>query len=136
MRILLALLCLAAGSLSAATFTVLNVNDSGAGSLRDMITQANALAGDDIINFGPGVTGTITLASTLPQITQAGGVLTINGPGRTMLTISGGNAVRIFDTGLAAWLNFNRMTLTNGRGGLTGSDAFGGAVYSRGTLVI
>lgn len=136
MRILLALLCLAASSLSAATFTVANVNDSGTGSLRDAITQANALAGDDIINFGPGVTGTITLSSTLPQITQAGGVLTINGPGRSLLTISGNNVVHIFDTGLAAWLNFNRMTLTNGRAAVTGSDASGGAIYSRGTLVI
>lgn len=136
MRILLAVLCLAASSLSAATFTVTNVNDSGSGSLRDMITQANAAAGDDTIVFGGGVTGTITLASTLPQVTQAGGVLTINGPGRSMLTISGGNAVRIFDTGLAAWLNLNRMTLTNGRASLTGSDAFGGAIYSRGTLAL
>lgn len=135
MRLLLAAFILFSAPLGAVTFTVLNVNDSGAGSLRDAITQANALSGDDIINFGPGATGTITLSSTLPQVTQAGGVLTINGPGRTLLTISGGNSVRIFDTGLAAWLNFNRMTLTNGRAGLTGSDAYGGAIYSRGTLV-
>jgi hypothetical protein len=136
MRILLALLCLAASSLSAATFTVANVSDSGTGSLRDAITQANALAGDDIINFGPGVTGTITLSSTLPQITQAGGVLTINGPGRSLLTISGNGNVQILDTGLAAWLNLNRLTLTSGRAAVTGSDASGGAIYSRGTLVI
>lgn len=136
MRTLLAVVLLAAGSLSAATFTVTNTNDSGSGSLRDMITQANALAGDDVINFGPGVTGTITLASTLPQITQAGGVLTINGPGRSLLTISGASSVRIFETGLAAWLSVSRLTLTNGRGALTASDAYGGAIYSRGTLVL
>ena len=41
----LALTALAAGSLSAATFTVTNTNDSGAGSLRQAITDANAAVG-------------------------------------------------------------------------------------------
>jgi hypothetical protein len=136
MRLILALLLLTAGSLSAATLTVTNVNDSGTGSLRDMITQANASAADDTIQFAGGVTGTITLASTLPQIAQAGGVCTITGPGRVLLTISGNNLVRIFDTGLAAWLNVSRLTMQNGYAPLTGSDANGGAIYSRGTLVL
>src|SRR5262245_17592339 len=126
MRLFIALILVAAGSLSAATFTVTNVNDSGTGSLRDMITQANTLAGDDTITFGGGVTGTIVLASTLPQITQAGGVLTITGPGRSLLSLSGNNLYRIFDTGLAAWLNVSRLTMTNGYAPLTGSDANGG----------
>src|ERR1700745_3560399 len=34
-----------------ATFTVLNTNDSGAGSLRDAIAQANANVGADTIVF-------------------------------------------------------------------------------------
>jgi len=38
-------LALRASTLSAATFTVTNTNDSGAGSLRDAITQANTAAG-------------------------------------------------------------------------------------------
>src|SRR5262249_21202747 len=50
------------------TFTVLNLHDSGAGSLRQAILNANAAVGDDLINFS--VTGTIQLTSgQLPDIT-------------------------------------------------------------------
>src|SRR5438270_368197 len=59
------------------TFTVLNTADSGAGSLRQAILDANAAAGADVINFnvGGGVQ-TISPTSLLPQIT---GSVTIDG---------------------------------------------------------
>ena len=71
------LACIAvAGLLShpaaAATFTVVNTDDSGAGSLRQAILDANANFGDDVIEFdinGSGV-HTIFLSSGLPAITQ------------------------------------------------------------------
>ena len=47
----------------AATFTVTNTNDSGAGSLRDAIDDANATSVPDTITFQTGLTGTITLTS-------------------------------------------------------------------------
>ena len=67
----LALTALAAGSLSAATFTVTNTNDSGAGSLRQAILDANAAAGLDTIAFnvsGAGCDGggVCTIAPTTP----------------------------------------------------------------------
>jgi hypothetical protein len=71
----LAALLLAAGSLSAATFTVTNTNDSGAGSLRQAILDANAMAGADNIAFnvsGAGCDGagvcTIAPISSLPSL--------------------------------------------------------------------
>jgi len=54
------------------TFTVTNTNDSGSGSLRQAILDANANAGADMIDFnipGAGV-HTITPASALPTITD------------------------------------------------------------------
>lgn len=53
-----------------ATFTVTNTLDSGSGSLRDAITQANTNAGADVIEFNIGGSGvqTINLASALPTI--------------------------------------------------------------------
>ena len=56
---------------SAATFTVTNTNDSGAGSLRQALLDANANPGTDTIVFsiGSGVQ-TITLATIFPTITD------------------------------------------------------------------
>ena len=66
---------------AAATFTVTNTNDSGAGSLRQAVLDANAGgAGPHTIAFditGSGV-HTITLSSTLPTSSVPGG-LTIDG---------------------------------------------------------
>jgi hypothetical protein len=64
----------------AASFTVTNTNDSGAGSLRDAITQANAAGGTNTITLQPGL-GTITLASNLPLVATS---VTINGNGNTL----------------------------------------------------
>lgn len=69
---------------TAATFTVTTTNDSGAGSFRQAIADANAAAGADFITFAITNAGkTINPASALPAITEP---LTIDGatqPGYT-----------------------------------------------------
>jgi hypothetical protein len=94
----LATLLFAAAPLGAATFTVTTTADSGAGSLRQAIFDANAAPGADTIAFniaGPGV-HTIVLASPLPFVTD---VVTIDGytqPGSAVNTAplaEGTNAV-------------------------------------------
>src|SRR3954454_7781394 len=59
--------------LAPATFTVLNTNDLGAGSLRQAILDANASAGLDTIAFNIAGSGvhTINVASALPAISDA-----------------------------------------------------------------
>ncbi|HEV7485554.1 MAG TPA: Calx-beta domain-containing protein [Thermoanaerobaculia bacterium] len=86
-------MALAAVPASAATFTVINLNDSGAGSLRDAITQANGAAGADVINFQPGLTGTITLTTGQLKIADS---VDIQGPGAATISVSGNNASRVF----------------------------------------
>lgn len=53
----------------AATYDVINLNDAGAGSLRQALTDANGNAGTDTVTFT--ATGTINLASNLPSITES-----------------------------------------------------------------
>jgi hypothetical protein len=69
--------------IGAATFTVTNTNDTGAGSLRQAIEDANATAGADTIEFnipGAGV-HTITPQSLLPSINEAATIDGYSQPG-------------------------------------------------------
>lgn len=63
-------------SSQAATYTVTNTDDAGVGSLRQAIIDAGANAGADVVNFNGALSGTITLASDLPTITET---ITIDG---------------------------------------------------------
>src|SRR6516164_7733470 len=74
------------------TLTVLNTLDKGAGSLRDTITGAKS---GDTIDFASSLNGqTIILTSGELAISQS---LDIEGPGASLLAISGNNANRVFD---------------------------------------
>ncbi len=112
----LVVLCASAIGASAANFTVTNTNDSGPGSLRQAINDANANGQSNTINFDGSFSGaarTITLASTLVVDSTADGPLTINGPGANLLTISGNDAVQLFFLWDSA--SVSGVTLTRGR---------------------
>ena len=66
---------------AAADFAVTNNNDSGPGSFRQAIVNANAAGGNNTISFGVNTAGTITLASDLPAIN---GNVTIAAYGATL----------------------------------------------------
>ncbi|MGH1361900.1 MAG: DUF4347 domain-containing protein, partial [Burkholderiaceae bacterium] len=106
-----------------ATFTVTNTNDSGGGSLRDAISQANASGGADSIVFsiaGSGVQ-TISLASALPSIT---GQLSIDG-----YTQSGASANTLAQSSDAA------LMIQIDGGGTVSGDALNLSVGSDGSEI-
>ncbi len=71
------LLGLTASGLQATTYTVTTTANTGAGSLRQAILDANANAGPDVIEFNiPGVGPTIAITTALPALTDA---VTIDG---------------------------------------------------------
>ena len=114
-----------------ATITVSSNADAGAGTLRQAIIDANASAGDDTINFG--ITGTITLASSLPAIVTAttAGTLSVTGPGSTLLTISGNNKnIQVFNISSGANLSFSGITISGA------NTSFRGTIENSGTLSI
>lgn len=110
---------------------VTNTNDSGAGSLRQAIANANALPGDNIITFeGPvfsdGVPDTITLTSGPLVLTDATTI--IQGGGANALTLSAGGRSQIFQVASGAEAAIRGLTLANGRA------SSGGAIFNQGTL--
>jgi hypothetical protein len=139
-RIIAFLLCVFCFSLTAAaaTFTVTNTADSGAGSLRQAVSDANAAASDDTIVFDASFNTpqTITLAGS-EIVVVANGSLTINGPGANLLTISGNNASRILASSANAVVNLNDLRFTAGNGAGAVNTGRGGAIYNvGGTMVI
>ena len=110
------------------TFTVLNLDDSGIGSLRQAILDANVAPGADVIDFAPQLKGTITLASEL-SITDD---LTIDGPGEDQLTISGDGASRVMHI---AQVSVTIADLTIANGFATGSPGLGGGILNEGGSV-
>src|SRR5262249_42415596 len=83
--------------LAPATFVVSNILDSGAGSLRQAILDANALAGADDIVFDAGVFNTPRTINLTGGTIGVNESLTITGPGAGLLTIDGNNANRIIN---------------------------------------
>jgi predicted outer membrane repeat protein len=75
---------------AATTFTVTNTNDSGPGSLRQAIADANSVPGPDTIRTT--AQGTVHLASTL-LITDE---VTLLGPGADLFAVDGGGAMGVF----------------------------------------
>ncbi len=113
-------------------FIVMNTDDSGAGSLRDAIEQANANAGADTITFDASLAGQSIVLSTELQITDD---LTVAGLGSDLLTLDGNGDSQIFqvDDGVfnnAITVEISGLTLTNGSGDR------GGAIFNQETLSI
>ncbi|MFA7403031.1 MAG: choice-of-anchor Q domain-containing protein [Pelobacteraceae bacterium] len=120
--LVLIILGLSAG-VEAATLTVTNFNDAGAGSLRQAVLDA---AAGDTVDFAAGITP-ITLTTGEIVINKS---LTINGSNARNLTISGGGSSRIFNI-TSGTVVINGVTLTNGN-----APTNGGAISNAGILTL
>ncbi len=127
------------GAVEMQTVVVNNTGDTGAGSLRAAITNANANgAGLDDILFDTTIfsaANTINLLSALPDITSS---VTIHGPGANLLTVRRPDSVtefRIFRIvgGITNGVRISGLTITNG---VTGQFAGGGGIVSESNLTL
>lgn len=117
-------------SVSALTYAVGNLNDSGPGSFRQALLDANA-AGGGTIGFDAGLTGTIVLTTALPDL----GNVEIEGPGASSLTIQRSTIAStpefvIFNVPAGVTARLSGLSLSNGRS--LGS----GGIRNAGTVTI
>jgi len=110
------------------TDLVTNLNDSGAGSLRQ--TLASAAPGDTIQFASTLSGGTINLTSGQLSVTQS---VSIVGLGAGNLTISGGGDLTVFNIASAINVSISALTITSGAAGARGN---GGDIYNSGTLAL
>ena len=127
--ILLILLTIFSIPIQAATYTVTNLNDNGTGSLRQAVLDANASLGADTITFQNGLSGTIALTTGQLAINDS---LAINGPGASVLAISGNNTSRVFAIKADLNVSISNLTLKDGRNSCCGA----GIVMTQGVLTI
>ncbi|HJQ23160.1 MAG TPA: right-handed parallel beta-helix repeat-containing protein [Blastocatellia bacterium] len=109
-------------------FTVTNLNDSGPGSLRQAILDANSHSGADTISFQAGLTGTILLTTGELLISDS---LTITGPAASSLVISGNHASRVFEVASGNTIKLSSLTISQGNAHF--SD--GGGIFNDGGTV-
>ncbi len=113
-----------------AAFSVSNLNDSGTGSLRDAIGQANGAVGADTITFAANLSGgTINLTGGELVINEA---LTIDArPLPANVTINANQLSRIINiTPINNDFLLGGLTLTGGKTTANGSAGFGAAIRS------
>jgi len=121
----------------AATRVVMNLQDTGTDSLRRVLSDAML---NDTITFAPGLTGTISLTSTLILRRD----VTISGPGAASLAFSGGcttcgvggshsDGVRVFTVNGGVTASISGVTITRGLGD---ADSGGGGILNWGTLTL
>ncbi len=130
MRMIHPLLCTAliagAPCAHAATFAVTSLGDSGAGTLRDAITQANQAAGADTITFQFAAPGTITLIGGELTVTDS---LTLTGPGAARVTLDAnqGRAFHLVNANASdKTFAISGMTIVNG---VTPNNESGGGLF-------
>jgi len=107
------------GRIAPATFNVTNVNDSGAGSLRQAILDANAAGTTDVIEFDASFNTARTINLTSGELLIADAV-SITGLGASLLTVRrdpSATTFRVFhvDAPDVAAVNISRMTISGGR---------------------
>src|SRR5207344_2898705 len=108
--------------------TVINTNDSGPGSLRQGLADAND---GDTINFA--VTGTIGLTSGELLVDKS---VTISGPGTDVLAINGNATYRVFHIAPGKVVTVSELNITNGNANKQPVPDGGGIYNDHATLTL
>ena len=114
----------------AETLTVTNKDDSGTGSLRAAVATANTNSEADTITFDlPEGENTITLTTDQISFTESQKTTVDGGAGG--VTVSGGDATRVFYVDSGGNLSTKRLTISDG----SAPTAQGGGIFNRGGVL-
>lgn len=114
------------------TCTEANAGSGTTGSLR--YAAANAISGDTI-QIGPGL-GCSTISLTTGAIVLSQADITVNGPGKDVLTVSGGDN-RVFRHSGSGTLTLKNLSVANGYyHPALGVPAYGGCIKSNGKVML
>jgi hypothetical protein len=115
----LSALCLIALSVEAVTITVSNAGDSGPGSLRQALADAND---GDTIDFDSAFSGGSIALTADPLVVDKS--VTISGPGAANLWVIGSGNSRVFYIGVGKTVTISGLNIANG------ADDVGGGIYN------
>jgi hypothetical protein len=127
-----ALLCAVGISAHATTITVINANDSGPGSLRQALVEAND---GDTIDFDPALKGQAIILTTAELLIDKS--ITISGPGPNLLAVSRAQnapGFSIFHVGAGLTVAIQGLTISNGSATQFGCG--GGILIDGSTLTV
>ena len=115
------------------TMVVTNLLDSGAGSLRAAITQANSQPGNDTIAVAAGLNGNLLLRSALPDLSSNIHIIDFQAPGDAGVTVRRADDAapfRIFTITSGNVVAISGLTISNGHA------EFGGGIFNDGGLTL
>ena len=137
---ILAFSVLLASALHAATYTVTSTSNSGNGSLRKAINDAETNPGPDIIDFDPTLSGaTITVASGNELLVTGNSDVTLDASALSSpvtLNIATGQTNRLLSVDSGSTLTLKNLVLVGGKGAGASDSGTGGAIRNAGTLTM
>ena len=115
------------------TFDVTSTADDGStGTLRWAVAQANAATSPSTIDFQLTTPATIRLTQGQLKLSNTAAATTIDGPGATLLSVSGNHASRVFQVGPGVTASLSGLTITGG----AVTSGSGGGLSNDGTVTL
>ena len=106
------------------------------GTLRWAVEQADVATTPSTIDFNLTTPATITLSQGVLDLTNTSDSVTIDGPGASELSVSGGGSSGVFNVASGVTASISGLTITDGSGGGGYYDDYGAGLYNAGTVTL
>jgi len=118
-----------------ASTIVVNLNDSGGGSLRQAVLVANNAGSAATVTFAPTLSGQ-TIGLTSGELLLSGAVTIDASALSAGIHVSGNNSSRVFNVASGSTVVLDSLTIANGRAVLSSLSGNGGGIHNLGNLTV